>query len=343
MENKIVILTDYKNNFGSKWNNIPYRSGMDKTLLGKYFKELGYDIEIVKFSEFNALKYTQDCFIIYTSSEDIDYIYKDYIEDVVLYAQESGLNVIPAYKFLRANNNKAFMELIKKSIFSKEFNNLETNVYGTFDEATLKKIKYPIVLKESSGAMSTGVFLAKNQSEFVVLAKKISETKSFNNDIKDALRPLKHKGYIKESLYRKKFVTQEFIPNLQSDYKVLVFGEKYYVFERPVRKGDFRASGSGNKNYIYGSQVNLPKGILDFVKKAFDQASIPQLSIDIAYDGSKLYIIEFQALYFGTVGHVKSDGFYSLIDDNWKFCYKKLDFEQIYVESIDYHIEKYIK
>ena len=36
--NKIYILTDYKNIFGSKHNATPYRSGMNKKLLKKYFQ-----------------------------------------------------------------------------------------------------------------------------------------------------------------------------------------------------------------------------------------------------------------------------------------------------------------
>ena len=43
MKKKIFFLTDYKNNFGSKHNALPYRSGMDKDLLKKYFKAKGYD------------------------------------------------------------------------------------------------------------------------------------------------------------------------------------------------------------------------------------------------------------------------------------------------------------
>jgi len=331
---KIILLTDYKNNFGSKWNNMPYRSGMDKMLLSKYFKEEGYDPLIVKLSNFNPLDYSKEDFIIYTSSEDINYIYKDYIEDIVLYAQESGLNVIPDYKYLRANNNKVFMELLKHTTFDKELNNLTTKVYGTYEEVVLKEIEYPIVLKEAAGAMSTGVFLAKNEKEFISIAKKISRTAFYKNDLKDALRPFRHKAYIKESLYRKKFITQQFIPNLKSDFKLLIFGERYYIFERPVRKNDFRASGSGNKNYIYGSDVILPEGILDFAKKVYTQATVPQLSIDIAYDGNMFYIIEFQALYFGTVGHAKSDGYYSFTDSNWLFNKEKLDIEKVYVDSI---------
>lgn len=334
MIDKIIALVDYKYNFGSKWNAVPYRSGMDKNLLKKYFTQLGYDIDFVRFSDFNHSECESNSVVIYTSSEDQRYLYKDYIEDVVLSVQEYGLNIIPKYSYLRANNNKVFMELLRSSIFSSEINNLSSNVYGTLDDLDAK-INYPIVLKEAAGAMSTGVFLARNKKEFISIANKISRTPSFKEELKDSLRPYKHKNYKKESLYRKKFITQEFIPSLKSDYKILIFGEKYYIFERPVRKNDFRASGSGNTNYIYGSKVELPKGILDYALNVFNQANVPQLSIDVAYDGTHFYLIEFQALFFGTVGHVKSDGFYKYVDNNWKFIYDVIALEQVYAESID--------
>jgi len=45
---KIIALTDYKNIFSSKHNANPYRNGMDKKLLEKYFKENGYKIIFFK-------------------------------------------------------------------------------------------------------------------------------------------------------------------------------------------------------------------------------------------------------------------------------------------------------
>ena len=133
---------------------------------------------------------------------------------------------------------------------------------------------------------------------------------------------------------------QEFIQNLKSDYKVLIWGERYYIFERPVRNNDFRASGSGNEKYIYGSHVDLPEGIFNFSKQVFNQLNVPQLSLDIAYDGTTFYIIEYQVIYFGTVGHVLSDGFFLLIKGEWKFIPEKLDLEQVYAESIDFYIKE---
>ena len=40
MMKEIILLTDYKGYFGSKWQSNPYRSGYDQQLLTRYFKNM---------------------------------------------------------------------------------------------------------------------------------------------------------------------------------------------------------------------------------------------------------------------------------------------------------------
>jgi glutathione synthase/RimK-type ligase-like ATP-grasp enzyme len=340
---KILALIDYKGNFGSKWNSIPYRSGMNLSLLKKYFEKLNYDFETKIFSEFNFKKdLSKPTIILYTSSEDDNYKYKDYIEDIILGAQEMGVKVVPSYKFLRANNNKVFMEILRDILISDI--NLKSNYLCAPDDKKLDEVNYPIVMKESKGAMGSGVSLIKNKKQLIQQIAKINRIKNLiniKNNIKDFLRPYKHKGYIKESLYREKFILQEFIPNLKSDYKILIFGKRYYIFERPVRQNDFRASGSGNKNYKYGSSVKINLKLFTYAEQIYQILKVPNLSLDICTNGQKFSLFEFQAIYFGTVGQYKSDGYYINKDSEWIFISEKLDLEKVYVDSIDYYLKHY--
>lgn len=74
---------------------------------------------------------------------------------------------------------------------------------------------------------------------------------------------------------------------------MLVFGEKYYILRRKVRKNDFRASGSGKREFPeYLTDVECQ--VLDLAYKAFCEIDTPLLSIDIAHDGEKCHMIEFQ-------------------------------------------------
>jgi glutathione synthase/RimK-type ligase-like ATP-grasp enzyme len=200
-------------------------------------------------------------------------------------------------------------------------------------------------MKESSGSMGTSVNLIKNKNQLLHHIRRINRIRNLvyiRSNITDMLRPFKHKGYIKESLAPKKFILQDFIPDLQSDFKVLVFGKRYYIFERPVRQNDFRASGSGHRNYIYGSSVKVNKQIFNFAEQIYNRLKVPNLSLDICYNGEKFSLFEFQAVYFGSVGQHKSDGYYTKDESEWTFISEKLDLEKVYADSIDYYLKNII-
>jgi glutathione synthase/RimK-type ligase-like ATP-grasp enzyme len=339
---EIIALTDYKGLFGSKWNANPYRSGMDQDLLKKHFNQLGYSFKTMKFSEFDySDKSNAEKIIIYTSSEDNGYIYKDYIEDIILGAQELGCNLLPQFKFLRANNNKVFMEILRDIIIPD--NKLKSFYLSAVDNVFIDKLKYPIIMKESSGAMSKGVTMNSNSKELKKNIRRINRTDNLiqtKEIIKDFTRGLKHKGYIKDSLNRKKFILQEVIPNLNSDYKIIVFGNKYYICERPLAKNDFRASGGNSKNFTFGSKVQPNMEIFNFAKKIYEHLDVANISLDICDNGSEFSLFEFQAIYFGSSVQFKSDGHYEFAHNKWKFIKSKFDLEEVYAESIDYYLNK---
>ena len=250
--------------------------------------------------------------------------------------------VIPHFKFLRANNNKVFMEILRGLLSSSDFPSIETDFYGSFEEFIKKIDNYkniPYVVKSAKGSMSRGVALAKNKHHLEKTVKKISNSFSVKHYLKESYRRLKHKGYIKESAYEKKFIIQNFIGGLDNDWKVLIFGDDYYIFQRPNRKNDFRASGSGHDIYLYGDKSQHPKEIFDFAQKIFKQLDVPHLSLDIAYKNGKFYLLEFQAIYFGLVGYVKSNCYFKKINNEWMPIYEKPAIEKIYADSII----KYIK
>lgn len=338
---QIIVLTDYKGHFGSNWAAKPYRSGMDLSVISDAFRKAGYEPQIFTFSEIANVNISlKDVPVIYTSSEDIGYHYKDFIEDVVLYLQGMGTRLIPDFNHIRANNNKVFMELFLKPLRKALDIGPASQVFGVLEQAQKPDRSYPIVIKEPKGAMSSGVTKADTASEFDKKAKAISRSPYLRKDLKDSLRTYKHNDYKKESLYRNKFVTQEFIPDLQNDWKVLIFGDRYFIFSRPVRSGDFRASGSGFMSYKFGSQCEFPEGIFNFAKGIFDYLNVPQLSIDIAYDGNRFYLIEMQSLFFGTVGVIKSDVYFTQDGNSWKPQNKDLSLETIYTESILLYLNK---
>lgn len=333
---KIIILTDYKKKFGSKHFDSPYRSGMDKKKLTHYFKDSGY---LIEFKYFNEIHLEDPAYknsaVLYTSSEDIEYRYKSYIEDIIFALELNGAKTVPEYKHLRANNNKVFMELMRE--ITGITPHLKSKVFGSIKDLKMRisDITFPCVFKAAEGASGTGVALVKNEQELYAQVKQHSKKRNYFQDFKDYARAIKHKGYIKESIYRDKFIVQDFISNLTNDWKVYIFGDKLYTFMRPIQKGrGIKASGGGYDNYVYGLEAEAPKGMFDIALDIFKKLNVPHVSLDFAYDGKQFSVLEFQSLYFGTAGIPYSKGYFTKKDAEWKFIEEDLEIEKVYADSI---------
>lgn len=135
-----------------------------------------------------------------------------------------------------------------------------------------KNTSFPKVFKLRGGAGSANVKLARTQSDAEALIQK-SFGKGFSNydawgNLKDRYRKYKLGKLSLQSLlvgvgrffippvYEKVMgrevgyaYFQDFIPNNDSDIRIIVIEEKAFALKRFVRKGDFRASGSGNFSY----------------------------------------------------------------------------------------------
>jgi len=340
----IYILIDYKKCFGNKYSAAPYQSGMDKTILSKLFLTYGFRAEFVPFSEVfeREMEFWTNKLVLYTSSEDNGLLYKSYAEDIVYALELTGAKLIPDFKFLKAHHNKVFMELLKKQYLESSIHTNRTYFFGTLEESIHKKhyIKYPVVFKQASGAMSKGVGIIKDAKEFEKVIKSISRTpKPFIHELKDRGREYKYKGYKKESFYRGKFILQEFIPNLKNDWKVLVFNDKYFIVKRRVRPNDFRASGGGLNSF--GKESDTSPEVFDFAKKVYDLLDVPMLSLDVCFDGKQYYALEFQILYFGTSGVEKSKEYFVHANGSWELLSNNFKVEDLYVDAIIAYINKH--
>lgn len=336
--NPIYILVDYKGRFSSKASSYPYRSGMEKEKLRLSFMDHGYNVEFLEFSEIDFRKMNfKDKYIIINSSEDHNLYYKDYIEDILIGLMLQGANLIPSFKYFRAHSNKVFMEILRDLSHLKKIKNISSTSFGTIEEFLNQKLNQnEYVIKPAIGAVSKGVSLGKNKKDIIKKIKKISRSRNIFGEIWDFGRFIKHKGYKRESKYRKKFIIQNFIKGLENDWKILIFGNKYFILFRQNRDNDFRASGSGKLEF----RENIPDGILDFSKHIFDDFDVPNLSIDVGFDGFTYYLIEFQAIYFGTTTIEKSPFYFTKENSKWVINIEKSNLEKEYVNSIIQYIRK---
>lgn len=344
--NKIFLLTDYKGRFGSKHDDNPYRSGMDLRLLAGALGENGYEAEYIQFSDVNpGDEIWKNRIVLYTSAEDNGLVYKQYIEDLVFALELTGARVIPSFKYLRAHNNKVFMELLRVLLPVELRGSLVSSHFGTIEELTdhIKEIEFPVVIKGSAGAMGRNVFLAHTGNELLdIVRKRIAARATLRFRIKEYLRQKKHPGYIRDSFYRGRFVIQKFIPGLKNDWKVYYFGNRAFIFNRPVfEKREFRASGGGYDNYSYGLAAGMPDGLLDFGWDIFMALRVPFVSMDLAWDGSRFYLLEFQCVYFGTAGILKrySRELFVRDDGSWRAEDNEGIVERAFADGVRWFLE----
>ena len=342
MGKDIIILSDYKGFFGSKQRYSIYRGGMDVNRMAQLFKYKGFDCEVKQISKISVDGLiNRKPIILYTSSEDNHGLYKSFIEDVVYFLEYQGVTVIPKYAFLLAHNNKVAMELLRSNSGFTPIKSINTRMFGTLEELKLvaNEFTFPVIIKPDAGAMGRGVKRADNPKELVEKAKSISSSFSMRHDMKEFLRKIKYrKMYKRESFYRSKFIVQNMIHGLQNDWKVLVYGDICYVLYRGNRKNDFRASGSGKFHFT----KELPPGLLDYAYSVKQHFNLPQISLDIGFDGNDFHLLEFQAIYFGTTTIEKSPHLFKKTKKGWEIIDKQSDLEEVYVESMgDFIIDNY--
>lgn len=310
----ILILTDhYGYTFTSLKNDV--NKSINTNKLKICLEKRGYHVRIESLHSIPDNCKTEGTFVFYPSSEVSGLFYKEYIEDVLLDLQYRGLVLLPRFELFRAHHNKVFMEMIRDSLWNESLKTIKSySVYGVEDLNNMFSViehclGYPMVLKMSSGSGARGVALANTPRELKVKVRKMTSViyKNYSTPWYSGVMLSKIKSRIKQVMGKKvnkitypqeKVIIQNFISNLHYDYKVLVFGNKYYTLKRLTRKNDFRASGSGK--FIFPESITPEiESILSMAKALYEELCVPILSVDIAYDGKKSHVIEFQCVSFG--------------------------------------------
>jgi len=344
--NKIIILVDYKFEFQCSIEDLKNYSSMNINKIVKYLNQYNYNVEVITFSDFDFTRNYKNVFILYHSSEDSGLYYKSYIEDICFFLENQGAILIPKLLYLRSHHNKSLMEMLRYTFKNESLRSLQSCIYGTYEDSIKKNINlnFPVVLKASEGSGSNGVILVKNKKEYKYYIKKISRVKLFNS-ISDLIKYYLNNIFRKKNKrayteYRKKFIVQPFIKNLSGDFKVLYYSGKYYIIGRKNRKNDFRASGSG---LIYNVNHNEAFGVLSFFKILVNEIDEEIIGADIAFDGTRYHLIEFQIWNFiGPYALQSSKCWYewNLLEECWeiKHGYSELEYE--YCRSVHFHIFK---
>ncbi|MCK6611989.1 MAG: hypothetical protein L6Q78_13225 [Bacteroidia bacterium] len=129
-------------------------------------------------------------------------------------------------------------------------------------------------------------------------------------------------GRIKYEIY-----FQDFIPNNDSDIRVIVVGNKAFAIKRMVRSNDFRASGSGNILYdIKLFNESLIKSSFEYSKSLGAQA----VAFDYVFQDGKAQIVEI-SYGFAIQGYDQCEGYW---DENLNFFPGSFDSTKWIIDDI---------
>lgn len=327
----IIILIDYRGAFNSKASNARTFGSLDVERLRDEFASQGFDVEIRPFPslEFRGEDF-KNRWILLTSSEDRNAFYKSYIEDVALALRMCGAKLIPSFEQLRAHHNKAFGELMRGILGWPELTTVDSRVFGTYEDFAREPQSYPQVFKIADGFGSRGVRLAVNPRSGKRIAKRLSRSFQIIEVIKELTKRAIRPRYVPRSLHRRKFICQTYVDCPAGDYKVLVYGQRYYCLGRSNRPRDFRASGSGR--FSFPKQV--PHEVLSFASSIFTKFESPCASLDIACDGEQCYLFEFQFLSFGTYTIERAPHYFCWGSSGWELVNETSCVEAVFAESV---------
>jgi glutathione synthase/RimK-type ligase-like ATP-grasp enzyme len=348
MSKELYILTDGEGDFLISMEDLLHFTSMNTAKLKTLFEEQGFTVQLRKFAELDLTLDFKGTYVLYQTSEKRGPFYKHYIEDLIYFLERQGAILLPGYEQLKAHHDKCFMEILRLEFQNPELKSLRSWCFGSWEEAMEgMPCQFPLVLKQSAGSGSEGVYLARNAAEYRKYAQMISQVamgpdgcavarEGLKQSIRKIFSPLVKTFRENDPPVREPIVVQEFVPNLAGDYKVVVFGGKYYILYRQNRENDFRASGGG-KLFVVPEEQR--EDLLDFARKAVQEIDFPLLGLDLAYDGSRYHLLEFQSLHLGPYTLQAAEFWHEYVDGKWVQFDGKSDLEVEFCRSLCAHID----
>lgn len=329
---RLLILTDYRGFFW--YSTRRPDASMNIETLTTMISSRGIEPVVQPFSsiDFRRTSYGGD-FVLYQSTHDRDLRYHGFIEDILLGLQLQGATLIPRFECFRAHHNKVFMEILRDLSTLATIKSPASRVFGTFEEfeAGLDgTVALPCVLKSSAGTHGEGVALATSPRRARSLARRLSASRHLVDGLKDRAKRLLRDWHVPHSGHRNKFVIQEFIAGLAGDFKIVVYGRKYYVLERLNRSGDFRASGSGRFHF----PENPPHSILSVSEDVLASFDVPFLSLDIGLRWGEPVVLEFQFVSFGNYTIENAPFHFERHGRDWTRVDGRSDLEEEFANSV---------
>ena len=237
----------------------------------EYCKQNSIPFKIVNCYDNDIISQVADCSALMWHHSNYEYRDALIAKQILYSVQQKGLKVFPNFK-----TNWHFDDKVGQKYLLEAIDCPFVPSYAFFSKKDalkwIKETSFPKVFKLRGGSGSSNVKLVKNEKQAKKLVNKAfgrgfsqfdrinylkfryqnfkTGKENFTAVIKGLVRLFIGTKYSNDFIKEKGYIYfQDFIPNNTFDIRVIVIGKKAFALTRGVRKGDFRASGSGEINY----------------------------------------------------------------------------------------------
>ncbi len=341
---KILLLTRDNAFFGQ--TRKPWVS-MDVELLTREIENRGYKVERRTFSDVvNDPEVVTNQIVFYSFSHKLNV--REYIYDTIRLLDNGTNLIVPNKDFLYCHENKGYQEIYKKKLGVKSLNAF---YFSSRREIEDREFDFPLVFKTVDGSNATGVKLVHSKEELLQTVKEfeyLPVVEKLDLFRRKYLRKKKsyteypnysnRRDYYQYSDYilrEKRFILQQFVPNLGFDIRVLVMYDRYYIMKRNVKKGDFRASGAK----LFDMKYEPDRELLEWSRSLYNKFDTPYFSIDVGQADGEYYLFEYQALHMGMNPIVKYKGFYMDGPQGWHYVEHKPVIEEAFAHGLTRYLD----
>jgi glutathione synthase/RimK-type ligase-like ATP-grasp enzyme len=288
----------------------------------KYLDESGLVYEFLYIDENNWIEKCENFDLIIWKPAFMGVRSTQILKEKIYFMQNTmGKHVYPNYETIWHFDSKIAQSYVLKYT---KIKTPETFVSFDYDNTVerLKVTKYPIIVKKSAGAGSSGVKLIS----------------SYKNALRCVNREFLWQNLFSRIVSSKLFdkygqiYFQEFLDSNNSDLRITIIGNKYaFGFWRKNRKNDFRASGSGKIDF----ETDIPKEIIKYCSQISRNNNYDSMAYDILYKENDFCIIE-MSYGFSESAIYKSKGYYELDKEGNVVCFNEGNYwpQEIWIKWI---------
>ncbi len=276
----------------------------------EYCKQKGIDYKIVNAYDSDIVEQVKDCDAFMWHHSHADYRDVLFAKQLIYSLETKGVRCFPDYHTTWHFDDKVGQKYLLEAIGAPL---VPSYVFYTKKEAMdwISKTTFPKVFKLRGGAGAANVMLAHTANEARKLVRKafgrgfsqfdragyLKERyrkwrcgkDSFIGVLKGVGRLLKVTDFAKMRAREKGYVYfQDFIPDNTFDIRVCVVGDKAFALKRMTRKGDFRASGSGNIVY---EKTQIDERCVKIAFETNKKLRTQSVAYDFVFDNSKQPLI----------------------------------------------------